>query len=833
MSAAECACGTCLTCTTEVPRRPVGDPLVFRHGAIKARLLSRIASTEIDGNRPLDPLGTREDDDPAMALIDAFSGALHVLAWNAARLADDGSLRRTEDRDALVDLTGLLGYDSRPALSATTTLAFTVDAFDGSPKAVTVPKGSKVASVPEKDEQPQIFETDVEIEARAEWNALTPVQQKTVPAVTSSTTSITIAGASTIAKPGDLVLVYLEPQTANSWLLARIASITRQPTLDPPRTVIDLAAPAGLTAIASMKGSAFKNTVVILGQRASAFGATAPDMTLMPTAVQDSHGTQDKTEWKTLEMPSGGTTTGGTVDLDAVYPDAMKGRFTVFTRPNATTVTQLGSITSATELSRKGFGLAAKVTRIVVDGIDLSETGFKKKVRETAIFVETAREPLFVEDAVIQLPAPLTKDRINVNGKVTLAAGRRLVIAGELFAPAAGQLSTAAEIALLKSSTPQSASTELVFERALINTYKSTTMTLQANAASASHGDTPAAPAGGEELIGSSSTTTLSPKFELKRSPLAYVPAATPRGCAPAIEVRVGGVLFTEVPTAYGLGSEDRAYTVRTGREAKSVVQFAGRLPSGTLNVTAKYRTGGGTAGNLASGRLTTMMTPILGVRSATNAVPADGGSDAESVEDMRTAAPHSIRTLDRVVSLADFEAFARTFRGVGKALATELHIGMRSVVCLTIATTTLAVPGADLVEALTTELAKVSVPGRTVRIVGFVELTAQVAVALAINTARRRTDVEAAARTALGLRFGRAARRFGEALHRSVVLAALHDVPGVIAARLTTFALAGGPAEQDGRLLCPGPTVVNGQISPAGLLSIDAQAVQFSEMKP
>ena len=836
MSAAECACGTCLTCTTEVPRRPVADLLVFRHGAIKARLLSRIASTEIDGTRPLDPLGTREDDDPAMALIDAFSGALHVLAWNAARLADDGSLRRTEDRDALVDLTGLLGYDSRPALSATTTLAFTVDAFDGSLKAVTVPKGTKVASVPEKDEQPQIFETDADIEARPEWNALTPVQQKTTPGVAPTTTAITIAGASTSAKPGDLLLAYLQPQTSNAWLIARVASVTRQPTLDPPRTVIELAAPAGLTAIASMKGNAFKNIVVILGQRASAFGATAPDMNLMPAEVQKNHGHQDSDtnewEWNNLQMP-GGTTAGGTVDLDAIYPDAMKGRFTVFTRPDATTVTQLGVITAASELSRKGFGLAAKVTRIVVDGIDLSDTGFRKKVRETAISIETAREQLFVEDAVIELPAPLTKDRITVNGKVTLAAGRRLVIAGELFAPAEGQSSTAAEIALLKSSTPQSASTELVFERALINSYKSTTMTLQANAVSASHGDTPAAPAGGEELIGSSSTATPSPKFELKRSPLAYVPAATPRGYAPAIEVRVGGVLFTEVPTAYGLGSEDRAYTVRTGREAKSVVQFAGRLPSGTLNVTAKYRTGGGTAGNLASGRLTTMMTPILGVRSATNAVPADGGSDAESVEDMRTAAPQSIRTLDRVVSLADFEAFARTFRGVGKALATELHIGMRSVVCLTIATTTLAVPGADLVDALKTELAKVSVPGRSVRIVGFVELTAQVALAVAIDPARRRTDVEAAARTVLGLRFGRAARRFGEALHRSAVLAAMHEVPGVIAARLTTFALQDGPAEQDGRLLCPGPTVVNGEISPAGLLSIDAGAVQFSEMKP
>jgi hypothetical protein len=103
-NATACACGgTCASCAGPAARPAVADPLVFRHGAIKARLLASIGSTEIDGSRPLDGLGTRDDDDPTIALIDAVAGTLHVLAWNAARLFDDGSLRRTEDRDALVD----------------------------------------------------------------------------------------------------------------------------------------------------------------------------------------------------------------------------------------------------------------------------------------------------------------------------------------------------------------------------------------------------------------------------------------------------------------------------------------------------------------------------------------------------------------------------------------------------------------------------------------------------------------------------------------------------------------------------------------------------------
>ena len=95
-----CACGSCPSCSGSAARPAVADPLVYRHGAIKARMLARIASVEIDGVRPLDPLSTRESDDPAIALIDAFAGSLHILAYSAARLSDDGSILRTQDRDA-------------------------------------------------------------------------------------------------------------------------------------------------------------------------------------------------------------------------------------------------------------------------------------------------------------------------------------------------------------------------------------------------------------------------------------------------------------------------------------------------------------------------------------------------------------------------------------------------------------------------------------------------------------------------------------------------------------------------------------------------------------
>jgi predicted phage baseplate assembly protein len=421
-------------------------------------------------------------------------------------------------------------------------------------------------------------------------------------------------------------------------------------------------------------------------------------------------------------------------------------------------------------------------------------------------------------------------DRIVVEGKAALPVGRRIVLSGEQWTTADAPGPKIGEVVTLRSSSFVGDNTELVFERAIVSRFHSTTLGLLANSVGASHGETPV---NGAELIGSGNAAAPSPRFQLKGSPLAYVPAINPRGYAPAIEVRVGERLYAEKPTIFGLGSEDRAYTVKTVREGKSEVQFAGRLPTATHNVTTLYRVGGGTAGNLDAGRLTTAMSPVIGVGGVSNPVPAEGASDAETLDDMRRAAPQSIRTLERVVSLADFEAFAKGYRGIGKALATEVHVGMRAVVYLTIATTGLTSPaaGSDVIESLRAALASVMPPGRSVRTEGFTDLTAQVTVALAIDPAFRRGDVEAGVRAALAAAFGRAARNFGEALHRSAILATVHKVEGVIAATLPVFALAaaGSPPESEGRLLCPGPTPTN----KAGLLSLDPAQIQFTEMQP
>mgnify|MGYP002148640955 CR=1 FL=1 len=77
-----------------------------------------------------------------------------------------------------------------------------------------------------------------------------------------------------------------------------------------------------------------------------------------------------------------------------------------------------------------------------------------------------------------------------------------------------------------------------------------------------------------------------------------------------------------------------------------------------------------GLAGHLEAGQLSLLAGKPQGLRGVTNPLPPAGGADAEALEDARRNAPMGVMTLGRVVSLQDYEDFARSFAAVAKARA-------------------------------------------------------------------------------------------------------------------------------------------------------------------
>jgi len=73
----------------------------------------------------------------------------------------------------------------------------------------------------------------------------------------------------------------------------------------------------------------------------------------------------------------------------------------------------------------------------------------------------------------------------------------------------------------------------------------------------------------------------------------------------------------------------------------------------------SRYRHGGGSAGNVDAGRLTTLRSAIPGIASVTNPVAARGGVDPQSVESLRAASALELRTRYRAVTSQDYEFLA------------------------------------------------------------------------------------------------------------------------------------------------------------------------------
>lgn len=379
--------------------------------------------------------------------------------------------------------------------------------------------------------------------------------------------------------------------------------------------------------------------------------------------------------------------------------------------------------------------------------------------------------------------------------------------------------------------------TTITLKRPTLHCYDRATVTLNANVAAATHGEAR------REVLGSGDASRPFQSFTLKGTPLTYVQAATASGGLSTLEVRVGDVLWHEAPSLYNRGPKERIYVTRRGDDGKVTVQFGdgktgARLPTGTENVVASYRVGVGTGGNVDAAQLTTLLSRPLGVRAASNPRPAEGGSDPESRDRARVNAPLTVRTLDRVVSLLDYEDFARSFTGVGKAQAMWLWNGHARVVHLTVAGDAGETLGSsstvlgNLLKALQTYRD----PLVQVQVDTYDPVTFQLVARLQVEADRETERVFAAVREALRDAYSFEARGFGQPVTRSEVLAVIQRVAGVVAVDLD--ALFSDPAAVD-----PNPVLLQAetarwnettqQIEKAQLLTLSAleSAVSISEM--
>jgi len=385
----------------------------------------------------------------------------------------------------------------------------------------------------------------------------------------------------------------------------------------------------------------------------------------------------------------------------------------------------------------------------------------------------------------------------------------------------------AGEAAVVTSVTVDGPLTALGFDGPLTRLYDRATVTVNANTVAATDGQTT------QEILGSGDGTNLALMFTLKQKPLTYTSAANGSGAQSTLEVWVNNLLWQEVDNFLASGPTARVYVTRADQTGTVTVQFGdgvqgARTPTGTMNIRATYRVGIGSAGNVAPGQLSQPIDRPQGLSSVTNPGPGTGGADPDTAAAARVSAPLHVLTLDRVVSLEDYQNFSQAFAGIAMALATWTWFGRTRGVFLTVAGADGATfqPGDDTLVKLKTALLAAGNPYVPITVVSYVPALFEVGANIVVDPDYDSTQVLAAAWQALVAAFAFGQRALGQGVAQSEIVALIQGVPGVVALEMTAFGPSGAPAPASGlpAVIQPAAPIFSGSGTPqaAQLLMLD-----------
>jgi hypothetical protein len=122
-------------------------------------------------------------------------------------------------------------------------------------------------------------------------------------------------------------------------------------------------------------------------------------------------------------------------------------------------------------------------------------------------------------------------------------------------------------------------------------------------------------------------------------------------------------------------GPADASFVVEIEYDGTAHLRFGddtnGLTPQSGAAFNATYRVGNGTAGNVGAESLVFLATGDGRIVGCTNPLPASGGVDPETTEQIRRRAPEAFLTQERAITMPDYVAIAERNRQIDEAVAT------------------------------------------------------------------------------------------------------------------------------------------------------------------
>lgn len=228
-----------------------------------------------------------------------------------------------------------------------------------------------------------------------------------------------------------------------------------------------------------------------------------------------------------------------------------------------------------------------------------------------------------------------------------------------------------------------------------------------------------------------------------------------------------------------------------------------GRRPAAGSRFTARYRVGNGTAGNVGADSIRHLVAgdpegPRLPVLRVTNPMPASGGLDPESLEQVRQRAPEAFRVQERAVTEQDYGDLAqRCDPTLQRAVGTFRWTGSWRTVFVTADRKGGAQSDAPFELGLARCLERYRMAGHDIEIEPPEFVSLELDLDVCVKNGYFASDVEEALLAALGSRDLPDGRRgafhpdnftFGQTVHLSPVVAIAQDTDGVESVTVTKF---------------------------------------------
>jgi hypothetical protein len=156
--------------------------------------------------------------------------------------------------------------------------------------------------------------------------------------------------------------------------------------------------------------------------------------------------------------------------------------------------------------------------------------------------------------------------------------------------------------------------------------------------------------------------------------PAAQALEQKPHEAQPVIQLRQANSLWYNKPDLLNSNYLAQDFVVEIDNERQTIIRFGdgvlGKIPATDTVFTASYRFGNGTAGNIGAETLA-YIENILEISRVYNPLPAQGGTEPETLEQVKFYAPHVAQRSGRAVTADDYVTFAKQHPEVVNAAAT------------------------------------------------------------------------------------------------------------------------------------------------------------------